>query len=158
MLMRSLSGLRADRAAQQSSQSNTAPVRPSRPPAATASETPGVTPPLAQSGTANAQATERPAPAAPRPLESPAATTGRTPPPPAPASAVQSPVPLSNPLPVVSSILVAPERRLAVLDGEIVREGDAVGPRVWIRIEPRAVVLREPSGHEVRVPIRRKPG
>jgi hypothetical protein len=60
-------------------------------------------------------------------------------------------------LPLVNSILLAPDRRLAVLDGEIVREGDAVGPRVVVRIEPGAVVLREPSGLEVRVPIRRKP-
>jgi hypothetical protein len=59
-------------------------------------------------------------------------------------------------LPVVNSILVAPDRRLAVLNGEIVREGDAVGPRVVVRIERGAVVLREPSGYEVRVPIRRK--
>jgi len=99
-----------------------------------------------------------PAPTPPRPLESPAATTGQTPPPagPAPLPAVHRPAPLSAPLPVVNSILVAPDRRLAVLDGEIVREGDAVGPRVVIRIESRAVVLREPSGREVTVQIRRK--
>lgn len=64
--------------------------------------------------------------------------------------------PLTAPIPQVNSILVAPDRRLAVVGGEIVREGDAVGPRVLVRIEPDAVVLREPSGHEVRVPIRRK--
>ena len=75
---------------------------------------------------------------------------------PAPSSAVRRRAPLSSPLPVVNSILVAPDRRLAVLDGEIVREGDAVGPRVVVRIERGAVVLREPSGYEVRVPIRRK--
>ena len=92
------------------------------------------------------------------PVESPAATTGRTPAPdrPAPAPAAQRPAPLSTPLPVVNSIMVAPDRRLAVLDGEIVREGDSVGARVVIRIERRAVVLREPSGREVTVPIRRK--
>jgi hypothetical protein len=64
--------------------------------------------------------------------------------------------PLTAPVPQVNSILVAPDRRLAVVAGEIVREGDAVGPRILIRIEPDAVVLREPSGYEVRVPIRRK--
>jgi len=68
----------------------------------------------------------------------------------------RKPVPLKTPLPVVNSILVSPERRLAVVDGEIVREGDAIGPRILIRIEPRELVLREPSGHEVRVPIRRR--
>jgi hypothetical protein len=67
----------------------------------------------------------------------------------------QAVVPLKAPLPVVNSILVAPDRRLAVVDGAIVREGDAVGPRVLVRIEPGAVVLREPSGHEVRIFIRR---
>jgi hypothetical protein len=75
---------------------------------------------------------------------------------PAAPSTARRVAPLSRPLPVVNSILVAPDRRLAVLDGEIVREGDAVGPRVVARIERDAVVLREPSGHEVRVPIRRK--
>ena len=54
--------------------------------------------------------------------------------------------------------MVAPNRRLAVVDGAIVREGDAVGPRVLIRIEPDAVVLREPSGYEVRVSMRRRVG
>jgi hypothetical protein len=65
---------------------------------------------------------------------------------------------LTAPLPVVNSILVAPDRRLAVLDGVIVREGEAVGSRVLIRIEPDAVILREPSGHEVRVSLRRRVG
>jgi hypothetical protein len=77
-----------------------------------------------------------------------------TPPPAIPAA--RSIKPLSAPLPEVNSILVAPDRRLAVLNGEIVREGEAVGPRVLVRIEHGAVVLREPSGYEVRVPIRRK--
>jgi len=163
MLLRSLSGVRTDRGSQQARQPTTAPVRASRPPAATTRETASVTPPLAQSSArASAPATGRPAPAPPVPgsLESPASTTGRKSPSPgpAPAPAVQRRVPLSSPLPVVNSILVAPDRRLAVLDGEIVREGDAVGLRVLIRIEPRAVVLREPSGHEIRVPFRRNPG
>jgi hypothetical protein len=72
------------------------------------------------------------------------------------ATPVPSRTPLRAPLPVVNSILVAPERRLAVVNGEIVREGDRVGPRILVRIEPTALVLREPSGYEVRVPIRRK--
>jgi hypothetical protein len=71
-------------------------------------------------------------------------------------AAAQRLKPLSAPLPEVNSILVASDRRLAVLNGEIVREGQPIGPRVLIRIEPGAVVLREPSGYEVRVPIRRK--
>jgi hypothetical protein len=78
-----------------------------------------------------------------------------------PSSAERAPqprAPLRAPLPVVNSIMVAPNRRLAVVDGAIVREGDAVGPRVLIRIEPDAVVLREPSGYEVRVSLRRRVG
>jgi hypothetical protein len=129
--------------AEPSQQSNTAPVEPAQPAAGAAKET---------------AAPDRTASQGLKPLESPKATTGRTPTPTAPAAApaVRRPTPQDAPLPVVNSILVAPERRLAVLNGEIVREGDAVGPRVLIRIEPRAVVLREPSGREVTVPIRRK--
>src|SRR5688500_15469099 len=96
-----------------------------------------------------------------------AATMGRQEPPvrsveelrprrPAPTRA--NPVPLREPLPVVNSILVAPDRRLAIVNGEIVREGEAVGARVLVRIEPDALILREPSGYVVRVPIRRKVG
>lgn len=73
------------------------------------------------------------------------------------ADAIPRRTPLPVPLPKVNSILVEPERRLAVLDGQIVREGEAIGPRVLVRIDPGSVVLREPSGYEVRVPIRRKP-
>lgn len=78
--------------------------------------------------------------------------------PPGLAASQRPRVPLRAPLPVVNSILFAPDRRLAVVDGAIVREGEAVGPRVLIRIEPDAVLLREPSGHEVRVPLRRRVG
>jgi hypothetical protein len=66
---------------------------------------------------------------------------------------------LTAPLPQVNSILVSPERRIAVLDGTIVREGEKIGPRVLVAIEHDAVVLREPSGRQVRLPIRgRRPG
>ncbi len=114
----------------------------------------------------------RPVPPVRPRIEAPQAAPPRTAAPPAPApQAVEpeparpiaerparKPVPLMDPLPMVNSILVAPERRLAVVDGTIVREGDRVGPRVLLRIEPAALILREPSGHEVRVPIRRRLG
>jgi hypothetical protein len=58
---------------------------------------------------------------------------------------------LSDPLPRISSILVADDRRLAIVDGRVLGIGDAVGRRVITAIEPRAVVLREPSGAQVRV-------
>jgi hypothetical protein len=115
-----------------------------------------------------------PAPLAPTPqapeAAAPAATTGqRAPQGQKPAtSAASAPrrekpraegvQPLRDPLPVVNSILVAPDRRLAVVAGEIVREGDAIGRRVLVRIERDGLVLREPSGHEVRVYIRRRAG
>jgi hypothetical protein len=65
-----------------------------------------------------------------------------------------SPVPLKTPVPAVNSILVSPDRRLAVLDGAIVGVGDAVGLRVVVQIEPEAVILREPSGYLIKVSIR----
>jgi hypothetical protein len=159
-MIRLLSGSPGDAGREDPSpQSESTPAMPP-PAAATKKETPAAGGPAPQGpGTADAPPV-LPQAAAQRPFESPAATTGRTPPPaapaPAPAPAGRRPAPPSTPLPVVNSILVAPDRRLAVLDGEIVREGDTVGPRVVIRIEPRAVVLREPSGREVTIPIRRK--
>jgi hypothetical protein len=78
--------------------------------------------------------------------------------PPRRAAKEAAPAPLKAPMPVVNSILLSPDRRLAVVDGAIVREGDSIGPRVLVRIEADALVLREPSGYEVRVPIRRRVG
>ena len=63
--------------------------------------------------------------------------------------------PLDDPLPIVNLILHGTDRRLAVLDGRVVAEGEPVGGRILLRVESNAVVLREPSGYEVRVPIRR---
>jgi hypothetical protein len=45
-------------------------------------------------------------------------------------------------------------RRLAIIDGRILRVGDPVGRRVIVRIEPDGVVLREPSGLEVSLQLR----
>ena len=64
--------------------------------------------------------------------------------------------PLDLPLPTVTGILISSDRQFAVIDGAVVSAGDKVGPRVVVRIEPAAVVLREPSGYEVRVPVRGK--
>lgn len=65
-------------------------------------------------------------------------------------------MPLDDPVPQVNLIFVEADRRLAVLDGTIVSEGERVGRRIVQRIESKAVVLREPSGHELRVAIRRR--
>jgi hypothetical protein len=66
--------------------------------------------------------------------------------------------PLDLPLPTVTGILISSDRQFAVIDGAVLSAGDKVGPRVVVRIEPAAVILREPSGHEVRVPVRGKGG
>jgi hypothetical protein len=61
----------------------------------------------------------------------------------------------AEPLPAVASILIGPNRRLAILNGIIVGEGDSVGSRRVVRIERDGVVLREAAGREVRVAVRR---
>lgn len=70
----------------------------------------------------------------------------------------RKPAPLEASLPSVDSILVSADRQVAILDGQIVTVGDRVGPRTVHLIEREAVVLEEPSGHQVRIPIRRNPG
>ena len=54
----------------------------------------------------------------------------------------------------MDSILIARDRRVAVVGGSIVGIGDSVGARVVVQIERTAVVLREPSGYELRVALR----
>ena len=109
------------------------------------------------------------APSSAQPPEStPAAKVSPVPPPPpnvvpAPAPVSQTPpaqpepkpaLPplLTDPLPRVTAILVSNERRFATVDGgQIIGIGDAVGRRVVVEIDERALVLREPSGRRVRV-------
>lgn len=59
-----------------------------------------------------------------------------------------------GPLPSVDGILIAGDRRLAIVGGEVVAPGDVVGVRAVSRIERDGVVLREPSGREIYVAIR----
>jgi hypothetical protein len=105
-------------------------------------------------------------PAVPR-REAP--TTGSAPalPAPAPASFAmpvqvvekeRKPEPLKAPIPVIDSILIAHDRRLAIIGGAIVGIGDSVGPRVVVAIDKDSVVFREPSGFELRVSLRAGPG
>lgn len=64
-----------------------------------------------------------------------------------------------EPVPSIHSILIGPGRRLAILNGSIVGEGDQVGRRRVMRIEQNAVVLRDTTGEEIRVAVPRlKPG
>ena len=64
----------------------------------------------------------------------------------------------ADPLPSVGGVLISAGRRLAVVDGAVVGIGDKVGTRTVAGIESNAVVLREASGREVRVPIRPRSG
>ena len=56
-------------------------------------------------------------------------------------------------MPTVTSILIVPDRRLAILNGRVVTEGDRVGRRKVSRIERDSVTLTEPSGARIRVAI-----
>jgi hypothetical protein len=97
------------------------------------------------------------APTIPAPHESPSRRPAETPQQSAltrPAANGPRPVPLKDPLPRIDSILIDRERRLAVIDGQIVGVGAAIGPRVVTGIERDAVILREPSGWSIRVPLR----
>jgi hypothetical protein len=62
------------------------------------------------------------------------------------------PVLLKDPLPRVTAILVSNDRRFATInEGKIVGVGDVIGPRIVLAIDDQAVVLREPSGVQIRV-------
>ncbi len=125
-------------------------------PAATATPQPTRPAPKPASPTPEAKQAPRvaaqPMPQKPAPpkVDEPAADTKRAQEPPA----LPRPRPLNAPVPSVSSILISSDRRLAVIDGKIVAVGDQVGPRIVARIEPSYVVLREPSGFELRAPLR----
>lgn len=83
----------------------------------------------------------RPAPA-PGDARRPAATPAATP----------LPERLKDPVPRVTAILVSSDRRMATIDdGRIITVGDVLGKRVVVGIDERAVVLREPSGVQLRV-------
>lgn len=68
------------------------------------------------------------------------------------AHATPLPPLLKDPLPRVTAILVANDRRFATIDdGHIITIGDVIGKRTVVAIDERSVVLREPSGVEIRV-------
>ena len=86
------------------------------------------------------------------------ATAGRTDvvpePSPAPTSRRKRPRSPVFPLPSVDGIMISGAQRLAIVGGDVVAEGDSVGPRLVARIERDGVVLREASGREIFVAIR----
>ena len=62
------------------------------------------------------------------------------------------PVLLKDPVPRITAILVSNERRFATVnEGQILGIGDVIGKRIVVAIDDRAVVLREPSGVQIRV-------
>lgn len=61
-----------------------------------------------------------------------------------------TPAPVHVPASVLQSILVSPQRRLAVISGRTVSVGDHVGDAVVVEILPYEVVLQR-SGQEVRM-------
>jgi hypothetical protein len=65
-----------------------------------------------------------------------------------------APQPLNEALPRVDSILIDRDRRLAIIGGTILEVGASVGSRSIVQIERDAVILREPSGLEIRVRLR----
>jgi hypothetical protein len=94
---------------------------------------PPVLPPIQSAPTAAAPPLTRPAPKADKPEAA-------------------RPVPLKDPVPRVTGILVSNERRLATIEGgRIVGVGDAIGNRVVAAIDQDTVLLREPSGVQLRV-------
>jgi hypothetical protein len=107
--------------------------------------------PLAKSGEATAT---RSTPAAAPPLE-PASREPRA------ASSGQraaSSESRAAPPPRVDGIMIAGDRRFAIVDGNVVSVGDFVGPYTVVRIERDGVVLKRPSAAEIRVPVRKQGG
>lgn len=105
-----------------------------------------------------------PTPAHEAPRSLPAAPTQSPPVPtlagtPAPGrSTAKAAAPLKDPLPKVDSILIDQDRRLAIVDGVVVAVGDSLGARVVVAITRDGLVLREPSGLAVKVPLRPSAG
>lgn len=64
---------------------------------------------------------------------------------PAVAPAVEAPTPAPEPDLVVSSILMSPERRLAIVNGQIFRVGDTIQSARIVDIQPRAVIVESPT-------------
>jgi len=61
--------------------------------------------------------------------------------------------PLKDPVPRVTAILLSADRRLASIgdEGQIIGVGDTIGRRVVVGIDDKTVLLREPSGVQIRV-------
>jgi hypothetical protein len=102
---------------------------------------PKIAPPPSTAAPAASMKSREPSPADPAPPERGEQT------------AVKRAVPLKEPLPRLDSILIDQDRRLAVLDGVVVHVGDSVGARIVSHIARDGVLLREPSGLVLRLPL-----
>jgi hypothetical protein len=58
--------------------------------------------------------------------------------------------------PRVDGIMIAGDRRLAIVNGNVVSVGDFVGSYVLVRIERDGLVLKSPTNREVRIAVRRR--
>ena len=65
-------------------------------------------------------------------------------------SPTPTPIPVQAPASVLQSILISPQRRLAIINGRTVSIGDSVGDAVVVEILPYEVVLQR-NGQEVRM-------
>jgi hypothetical protein len=70
-----------------------------------------------------------------------------------PTAGPRTPRVSAEPVPSLHSILLGPGRRLAIVNGSIVGEGDTVGRRTVTRIERDAVFLRDAAGAEIKVGV-----
>lgn len=69
------------------------------------------------------------------------------------AVAASSPPPAPEPSLVVASILHAADRRLAMINGRVMRVGDVIGTATVVDILPDAVIVDSPGGRR-RLPVR----
>ncbi len=126
------------------------PAAAAPPPPPVASAAPVLSAAQVASGVPAAPVARPPVPTVPFTATAPSAVppTERVP---RPAPVVR---PLADPLPKVDSILIDRERRLTIVNGSILGVGDTIGRRTVVQIERDAVILREPSGLEIRVRLR----
>ena len=144
-----------------------APTKPSSPPStspspATTTKQPSapaarVSPPVAapaqQNGRFDPRPQPPPAPAASE-LRKPRQPSGGTTPVSTEGRSGESKGPelLKDPLPRLTAILISSDRRMATIDeGRMVGVGETIGKRLVVAIDDRSILLREPSGIQIRV-------
>jgi hypothetical protein len=151
----------------QDASANAASRTPSSPPSASPSPstttkqpsapTKQVSPPIAAPPKQSVHVAPRPhppPPAASSEARKPAPPSGGTTPVSTDGRSAESKGPelLKDPLPRVTAILISSDRRMATIDeGRMVLVGETIGKRLVVAIDYRSIVLREPSGVQIRV-------